>query len=57
MDNFFKINDLNIEIKFQSLYILYINIHLEKDMDLKNVFLRIFFWRFIQKDYKRKVKP
>ena len=47
MDNF-SIMDQKFEINCQSSYISYIDIHLEKNVDLKTVFLRFFFWRFIE---------
>ena len=38
----------NFEINCKNLYISYINIHLEKNVDLKTGFLRKFFWTFIE---------
>ena len=44
---FILIDHKYLEINCHSLYISYINIHLEKNV-FKNRFGRIFFWRFIQ---------
>jgi hypothetical protein len=43
MGNLFNNGPIFFEVNGQSLYISYINKHLEKNVDLKTGFLRIFF--------------